>query len=332
MKAVRIHQNGGPEVLRYEDAELPPPGPGEVRVRHTAIALNYSDINVRRGGFYVSNPLNFPVILGNEAAGIVEELGPGVSGVAAGQRVGYAGVGGPFYENTGAYAEFRNVPADCLIPLPDTISDRQAAASMLKGFTAASVINPVYTPKPGDWILVHAAAGGVGMLLAQWSAHLGATVVGTVGSPEKAEIARANGCAHTVLYRDTDFVDAVRALRPEGVDAVFDGVGKDTFVRSMDCVRPYAMLVNYGNASGHVPPIDLMQLVLKGSLSVCRTGIHHYIPNRERTLAAAEELFGMIGEGVLRVVVNNAYPLREAAQAHRDVESRKVSGSVVLIP
>jgi NADPH2:quinone reductase len=332
INAIRIHEHGGPDVLRWEQIELPAPGPGEVRLRHKAIALNFSDINVRRGGFYTDAPADFPVIPGNEAAGEVLEVGAGVSGFAPGDRVGYVGVGGPFFENTGAYAEERNVPATSLIPLPDDITDQQAAASMLKGFTAASVINPVYTPKPGDWILIHTAASGVGMLLAQWSKHLGATVIGTVGSPEKAVIARANGCDHPILYRETDFVAAVHDLVPEGVSAVFDGVGKDTFVKSMDCTRPHGMLVNYGNASGHVPPIDLLMLSYKGSLKVCRPGIHHYIPNAAATRAAADELFGLIRAGVVRVAVEHVYPLADAARAHRDAEDRKITGSAVLIP
>ncbi len=332
INAIRIHENGGPDVLRWEPIDLPAPGPGEVRLRHTAIALNFSDINVRRGGFYKDEPPEFPIILGNEAAGEVLALGAGVSGFAPGDRVGYVGVGGPFFENTGAYAEERNVPASSLIPLPDDITDRQAAASMLKGFTAASVINPVYTPKPGDWILIHTAASGVGMLLAQWSKHLGATVVGTVGSPEKAEIARANGCDHPILYRETDFVEAVHELVPEGVSAVFDGVGRDTFVRSMDCTRVHGMLVNYGNASGHVPPIDLLTLSFKGSLKVCRPGIHHYTPTPEATRAAAQELFSLMRDGVLRVAVDHVYPLEDAVQAHRDAEARIITGSAVLIP
>ena len=329
---VRIYENGPPSVMVTETVDRETPGAGQVRLRHTAIAVNFSDINVRRGGFYVTDPLKFPVILGNEAAGVVEELGPGVTDVAVGDRVGYVGVGGPFYENTGAYAEERIVPADRLIPLPDDISDEQAAASMLKGFTAASVIRPIYTPGPDDWVLIHAAASGVGTLLSQWCNTLGATVIGTVGSPEKAETARQNGCHHTILYRETDFVEAVKALVPEGVTAVFDGVGKDTFIRSMDCARPYARLVNYGNASGHVPPIDIMLLSLKGSLSVSRPGIHHYTPDRERTLAAADDLFDLLRHGVLRVDIQKRYSLADARLAHEDVEARRVSGSVVLVP
>lgn len=329
---VRIYENGPPSVMKVETGDRQKPAAGQVRLRHTAIAVNFSDINVRRGGFYVTDAIQFPIVLGNEAAGIVEALGPGVGDLAVGDRVGYVGVGGPFYENTGAYAEERIVPADRLIPLPDDISDEQAAAAMLKGFTAASVIRPIYTPGPDDWVLIHAAASGVGTLLSQWCSHLGAMVIGTVGSSEKAESARRNGCRHTILYRDTDFVEAVEKIVPDGVTAVFDGVGKDTFVRSMDCVRPYARLVNYGNASGHVPPIDLMQLSLKGSLSVSRPGIHHYTPDRERTLAAADDLFDLLRRGVLKVDIQQHYPLSAARQAHEDVEARRVSGSIILIP
>lgn len=318
--------------MKVEEANRQTPEAGQVRLRQTAIAVNFSDINVRRGGFYVTDRPAFPIVLGNEAAGIVDELGPGVDGLEIGDRVGYVGVGGPFYENTGAYAEERIVPADSLIPLPDDISDEQAAASMLKGFTAASVIRPIFTPGPEDWVLIHAAASGVGTLLSQWCNYLGATVIGTVGSPEKAEAAKRNGCHHTILYRDTDFVEAVNTIVPDGVTAVFDGVGKDTFVRSMDCVRPYARLVNYGNASGHVPPIDLMQLSLKGSLSVSRPGIHHYTPDKEKTLAAAANLFDLLRRGVLRVEVQRRYSLSDAQRAHEDVEARRVSGSVVLVP
>lgn len=329
---VLIHENGPPSVLVAEQAERETPGPGMVRLRQTAIAVNFSDINVRRGGFYVTDAPQFPVTLGNEAAGVVEEIGPEVGEVSVGDRVGYVGVGGPFYENTGAYAAERIVPADALIPLPDDISDEQAAASMLKGFTAASVIRPIHTPGPDDWILIHAAASGVGTLLSQWSNHLGSTVIGTVGSQDKAASAKRNGCHHAILYRETDFVETVKEIVPTGVTAVFDGVGKDTFIRSMDCARPYAKLVNYGNASGHVPPIDIMLLSLKGSLSVSRPGIHHYVPNRERRLAAAEDLFDLLRQGVLRVDIQKRYALADARQAHEDVEARRVSGSIVLIP
>jgi NADPH2:quinone reductase len=332
MKAIRIHANGEPDVLRWEDCEIAPPGPGEARVRHTAIALNYSDVNVRRGGFYLAQPLSFPVILGNEAAGVVEELGPGAGGFAPGERVVYAGMSAAFYERTGAYAEQRNVPVERLIRLPTAVPDRIAAGLMVKGLTASLIINRVFRPQAGDVILVHAAASGVALLLAQWASHLGATVIGTVGSREKARVAAAHGCAHTILYRETDFVAAVRALAEDGVAAVFDGVGRDTFMASLDCVRPFGMLVNYGNASGHVPPLDLLLLAKKGSLSVCRPALSSYIGEPQTMRTAAAELFDLVGRGVLKVEIGGVYPLREAAAAHRAVEARAVIGGVVLVP
>src|SRR5436190_2870165 len=276
IKAIRIYENGGPEVLKWEDVQLEPPAAGEARIRHTAIAVNFSDVNVRRGGFYLAKPLKFPVILGNEAAGIVETVGLNVTAVRPGDRVCYVGSGGPFYENTGAYAEARNLPASCLIKLPDSISDQQAAALMLKGLTASMIINRVFRPKQDDTILIHGAASGVGLLLCQWAKHLGATVLGTIGSSEKAAAVKAHGCDYAILYREIDFVKEVRSLFPEGVSAVFDGVGKDTFEKSLDCVRPFGMIVNFGNPSGHPPPLDLILLAKKGSLSVNRPGVSSY--------------------------------------------------------
>ncbi len=331
-KAILIHANGSPDVMRFEDIALAPPGPSEVRIRHTAIGVNYSDINVRRGGFYIAKPLRFPVILGNEAAGVVTATGPGVVDIAAGERVAYVGMGGPFYEETGAYAQERNVPVSCLIKLSDRISDQQAAALLVKGLTASSIVNRVFKPRRGHTILIHAAASGVGLLLCQWSKHLGATVIGTVGSAEKARIAAAQGCDHAILYRETDFVAAVRAIVPAGVDAVFDGVGKDTFMASLDCVRPFGMLVNYGNASGHVPPFDLLLLAKKGSLSVSRPGLSHFFSEPGALQAAAAELFDLVGQGVLRPQIAATYPLRDAAAAHRDVESRSIAGAALLLP
>jgi NADPH2:quinone reductase len=331
-KAVRIHANGGPEVLRWEDIELPPPGPGEVRLRHTAIAVNFSDVNVRRGGFYLAQPLRFPLILGNEAAGVVEEVGAGVGNVRPGDRIAYVGSGGPFYEATGAYAEARNLPESCLIKLPAGASDTQAAAMMLKGLTASSIINKVFRPQAGDTILIHAAASGVGLILCQWAKHLGATVIGTVGSPDKARIAAAHGCDHTILYREVDFVAAVKQFVPAGVAAVFDGVGKDTFMASLDCVRPFGMLVNYGNASGHVPPLDLILLSKKGSLSVSRPGVSHYLADPAVARAACGELFDLVARGILKIEIGKTYALRDAAVAHRDLESRLSAGSLVLLP
>ena len=332
MKAMRIHQNGGPEVLRADEIELPPPGPGEARIRHTAISLNFSDINVRRGGFYIASPLKFPVILGNEGAGVVAQVGAGVTGVKVGDRVAYVGSGGPFYENTGSYAEERNLPARVLVKLPDGISEQTAAALMLKGLTASMVINRVYTPKPGDCILIHAAASGVGLLLVQWCRHLGATVLGTVGSQEKARIVQAHGCAHPILYRETDFVAEVKKIVPHGVHAVFDGVGKDTFAKSLDVMRPFGVICNYGNASGHPEPLDLLLLAKKGSLMVSRPAFSTHIADPADYKAAADELFDLVRHQILKVEIGRTYRLSEAARAHRDVESGAFAGSAILVP
>jgi NADPH2:quinone reductase len=332
-KAIQIHANGSADVMRFEDIKLPPPGPGEVRIRHTAIGVNFSDINVRRGGVYLTAPPRFPVILGNEASGVVAGIGAGVGEVKVGERVAYAGVGGPFYESTGAYAQERNVPAACLVRVPDEVSDRQAAALLVKGLTASTVVNRVFRPGPGQTILIHAAASGVGLVLCQWCRHLGATVIGTVGSHEKARAAAAHGCDHTIPYRDTDFVAKVKALVPTGVDAVvFDGVGKDTFLPSLDCVRPFGMLVNYGNASGHVPPFDLLLLAKKGSLSVSRPGFHHLVSDRHTLQSAVDELFKLVAQGVIREQIGRTYALHDAAMAHRDIESRSTIGAVLLLP
>lgn len=332
IKAVRMHKNGEPDVLVYEDHALQPPAADEVRVRHTVIALNFSDINVRRGGFYIADPLAFPLILGNEAAGVVEEVGASVVGATPGDRVAYVGSGGPFYENTGSYAEARNIKASCLVPLPSHITDRQAAAFMLKGLTASLVINRHFKPTPGDWVLIHAAASGVGSILTQWCRHLGATVIGTVGSAEKAKVATAHGCQHTILYRETDFVAAVRTMRPRGVNAVLDGVGKDVFLASLDCMAPFGHLVNYGNASGHPPLLDLLLLAKKGSLIVSRPAFSFHIADPADAAKAASELFELVASGAIKVEIGREYPLKDAAQAHRDVEARCVAGAVVLVP
>jgi NADPH2:quinone reductase len=332
MKAIRIHTHGSPEVMRWEEVELPAPAPGEARLRHTAIAVNFSDINQRRGGFYTAEPMPMPMILGNEAAGVVESVGPGVTEVEPGDRVAYVGVNAAFYEHTGAYAEQRNMPAARLVPIPSGISDKQTAGLMVKGLTASLIVNRVWRPKPGDTVLIHTAAAGVGMILAQWAKHLGATVIGTVGSADKAATATQHGCDHAILYRETDFVSAVKRIVPKGVDVVYDGVGKDTFMRSLDCLRPFGMIVNYGNASGHVPALDLLDLSRKGALSVSRPGLSHYLREPGALQAAAAELFNLVAGGTLRVEITRAYPLRDAARAHRDVESRSIAGSVVLIP
>lgn len=332
INAVRMYENGGPEVLKWEQIEMPETGPGEVRVRHSAITLNFSDVNVRSGGFYIANPLQFPMILGNEGAGTVSAVGEGVTAVAVGDRVAYVGSGGPFYENTGSYAEERILPERCLIKLPDDIAEDVAAGLLLKGLTASLVINRLHKPAPGEAILIHAAASGVGLILTQWSKHLGATVLGTVGSQEKADLVAAQGCDHPILYREMDFVAAVRDIVPEGVHAVFDGVGKDTFEKSLDCLRPFGINVNYGNASGHPPPLDLLLLAKKGSLRVSRPAFSSHIADPADAKAACDELFDLVRQGVLKVEISKTYLLKEAAQAHRDLEGRKTAGSVLLIP
>lgn len=332
MKAIAIRRHGGPEVLEAIDVELPPPAEREVRVRHTAVGLNYSDINVRNGGFYLGDGPNFPVILGNEAAGVVEAVGVGVRDFAPGDRVAYAGSGGLFFVNTGAYAEQRNMPADCLVKLPDDISEETAAALLLKGLTAAVVIHHCYTPKPGDKVLIHAAASGVGSLLAQWCAHLGATVIGTVGSQAKAAFAREHGCSHTILYREEDFVAAVKRLAPEGVAAVLDGVGKDTLIPSFDVLRPFGAAVNYGNASGNVPPFNLMLLAQKGCIALHRPGFGFYANTGPTRQAACDELFELVRRGALRVEIGSRWPLKDAALAHEEAERGRNVGSVLLMP
>lgn len=332
IQVIRIHSHGGPEVLRLEGIELPPPGPGEVRVRHTAIALNFSDINIRRGGFYQKEPLAMPIILGNEAAGVIAALGRDVDGVSVGDRVGYCGMGSNFFVETGAYAQERNVPAKRLVKLPPGITDIQAAALMLKGLTASSIVSRIFRPKLDDTILIHAAASGVGLILVQWSKLFGATVVGTVGNAVKAQAAADHGCDHTILYREVDFVPAVKQIVPSGVQAVFDGVGKDTFVKSFDCTAPFGMLVNYGNASGQVPPIDILQLSLKGSLSICRVGIGQYLGDSAMFQEAADEVFNLVERGILRPPTIRTYPLADAATAHRQLEAAVDVGSIVLLP
>lgn len=333
MKLIRIEQHGEPEVMKLVDVETPSPAAGEALVRHTAIGINFSDINVRRGGFYYPEPMKMPLTPGNEAAGVVEAVGEGVTDFRPGDRVGYVGMFGPFYHFTGAYAEKRVVPAGRLVHLPENVSDREAAASMLKGMTAASIVEHMYPPQKDDVILIHAAAAGVSLLLLQWVKHLGASVIGTAGSAEKAAIAKAHGCDEVILYRETDFVPEVKRLTGGlGVHAVYDGVGKDTFKKSMDCVRPFGKLVNYGNASGHVPPIDLLDCAAKGSLSVSRPAVSFQIAKTEDLRRNCAHFFDLVGKGVVKVEVSKTYPLAQAVQAHRDVEAGKATGSMLLIP
>jgi len=330
-KAIRMHAMGGPEVLSWDDIDVPSPGRGEVLLRHTAIGVNYADINLRRGTFYLYDKLPLPAVLGNEGAGVVEAIGPDVTELAVGDRVAYVNASGST-ASPGAYSERRVMAADRLVKIPDGVSDEQAAASLLKGLTAWCIVRRAFPVQPGQVVLVHAAAGGVSSFLTQWSRHLGATVIGTVGSAEKAEIAKADGCAHVILYREKDFVAETRRLYPGGISAVFDGVGKDTFLPSLDCLKQLGMLVNFGNASGPPPLLDVRMLSQKGSLVVTRVGLGHFITERAALVAATSELLGLIANGTINVHIARKYPLREAAQAHRDLEAGRTIGSLILNP
>lgn len=321
--AIRIHQTGGPEVLSWEPVELPAPAAGEATVRHAAVGLNFID-TYHRTGLY---PLPLPSGIGLEGAGVVEAVGAGVTEVQVGDRVAYAG--GPL----GAYAEARNIPAHRLLKIPDPISFDTAAAMMLQGLTAAYLLRKTYRVQAGDAVLIHAAAGGVGLIACQWAKALGATVIGTVGSDAKGELAKAHGCDHVINYSTENFVARVREITGgEGVPVVYDGVGKDTFMGSLDCLRPLGMLVTYGNASGPVPPLDLLLLSQKGSLFVTRPTIMSYTAKRPDLEALGAELFDVVASGKVKIEVHQRYALKDAAQAHRDLEARKTTGSTILIP
>ncbi len=321
-RAIRIHAHGGPEVLRWEEIDLPDPAAGEVRVRQTALGLNYIDI-YHRSGLY---PVELPAVLGREAAGVVEALGPNVTGLREGERVAYA-----LYP--GSYSEARNVPADRLVPLPEGIDERTAAAMLLKGLTAHYLLRRTHRVEPGETILFHAAAGGVGLIACQWAKHLGATVIGTVGSQEKAALARAHGCDHPLLYEREDVVARVREITGgRGVPVVYDSVGQSTFEKSLDCLAPLGLLVSFGQSSGAVPPFDIGRLAQKGSLFLTRPTLQTYIARREDLLSAAQELFEVVQSGAVKVEIRQTYPLSDAARAHRDLEARKTSGSTLLLP
>jgi NADPH2:quinone reductase len=322
-KAIRMYEAGGPEVLRWEDVSLAEPGPGEVRLRHSAVGLNFIDI-YHRTGLY---PLPLPAIPGLEGAGEVISVGVDVSDLQPGDRVAYAGV------PAGAYSTERLIPAHRLVKLPAQISDQQAAAMMLQGMTVQYLLRRTYRVQQGDTILLHAAAGGVGLIACQWAKALGATVIGTVGSPDKAALAKAHGCDHTILYHEEDFVSRVKELTGgEGVPVVYDSVGKDTFMKSMDCLRPMGMLVYFGQSSGKPAPIDPGILGAKGSLFLTRPSLMTYTARREDLLASATELFDIVASGRVRIEINQTYPLSEAAQAQIDLELRKTTGSAILIP
>jgi len=322
--AIRFHRTGGPEVLALERMAVGDPGPGEARVRLAAAGLNFID-TYHRSGLYPVPAL--PSGLGLEGAGVVEAVGEGVSGVAVGDRVAFGT--GPL----GAYASVRVMPAAHLVRVPDAVDLLDAAGAMLKGMTAEYLLRRTYPVQAGDAILVHAAAGGVGLMLCQWAHHLGATVIGTVGSDAKAALARANGCDHPVVYTREDFVARVRALTEgRGVAVVYDGVGRDTLLRSLDCLRPRGLLASFGQASGPVPPLDVLELSRRGSLYLTRPSLMVYVATRPELEASAAALFAVIASGAVRVNRQAVRPLAEAAQAHRDLESRRTTGSVVLVP
>jgi NADPH2:quinone reductase len=323
-RRIVVARHGGPEVLSVESYEPGRPGPGEALVRQTAIGLNFIDTYFRTGLYPAPNGL--PLTPGNEAAGIVEAIGEGVSVVQVGQRVAYAGA-------LGAYADTRLVPARVLVPLPDSISDEQAAAMMLKGMTAQYLLRQTYAVKPGDTILFHAAAGGVGLIACQWAKHLGATVIGTVGSPDKAGLARAHGCDHVILYKEEDFAARVHEITGgKKLPVVYDGVGQATFMKSLDCLRPRGLMVSFGNASGAVEAFNLGVLSQKGSLYVTRPTLFAYTATREQLLACANDLFDVVSAGAVRIEIRQRFPLERAADAHRALEGRDTTGSTVLIP
>lgn len=323
-KAIVIHANGGPEVLRWEDYDPGKPKKGEALVRHEAIGLNFIDV-YHRTGLY---PLpGLPAVIGSEGAGIVEKIGADVTEVAVGDRVAYAG-GTP-----GAYSDIRRILADRLVKLPDSISARQAAAMMLQGMTVRYLLRACWHLKAGETALIHAAAGGVGLIACQWANHLGATVIGTVGSVEKAGLAKTHGCQHTILYNEEDFVQKVKEItNGKGVDVVYDSVGQATFMKSLDCLRPMGMMVSFGNSSGPVKSFEIGNLTAKGSLFLTRPSLMHYTAKRTDLLASARDLFEVVQSGTVKIEVRQTYPLSEAAQAHKDLEARKTSGSSILLP
>lgn len=322
--AIKIHATGGPEVLSWEEYDPGRPGPGEVRIVHEAIGLNYIDV-YHRTGLY---PLpDLPAILGLEGAGRVDVLGEGVADFTKGDRVAYAGV------PPGAYAEVRCIPAHRLVKIPDAISSRDAAAMMLQGMTARYLLKGCFSVKAGTILLIHAASGGVGSIVCQWANFLGATTIGTVGSKEKAAIAKENGCNHTVLYREEDFEATVREITGgRGVDVVYDSVGQATFMKSLGCLRPMGTMVSFGQSSGSVPAFDPSILAAKGSLFLTRPSLMHYTAKREDLLAHAHDLFEVMLAGAVRANIRQEYALRDVAHAHRDLEARKTSGSSILIP
>ena len=320
--AVRIHSPGGPEALVYEDVAVGAPGPGEARVRHTAIGVNFID-TYHRSGLYT---LPLPSGIGSEAAGVVEAVGSGVDWVKPGDRVAYSG-GAP-----GAYATDRLIPAERLVKLPEAIDERTAATLMLKGFTVQYLFRQTYRLQGGETILFHAAAGGVGSIACQWARALDVTMIGTVGSDEKAALAKSNGCAHTIVYTRENFVERVKAITGKGVPVVYDGVGKDTFPASLDCLQPRGLFVSFGNSSGPVPPFNLMLLTQKGSLFATRPTLVTFTSTRASITAMADELFRLVLAGKIKSEPRQTFALKDSAEAHRALESRATTGATVLLP
>lgn len=323
-KAIRIHQHGGPEVLVYEDIETPRPGKGEVLIRHTAIGLNFLDVYYRTGLYPA--PAGLPLIPGNEGAGVVVALGEGVTGLNVGDRVAYAA-------GLGAYAEERVIAADRLVRIPDGVSDEQAAGMMLKGMTVAYLLLRTYAVKPGDTVLYHAAAGGVGLIFGRWAKHLGATVIGTAGSADKVALAKANGYDHVINYREGNFVDQVRELTGGKMcNSVYDSVGADTFPGSLDCLKPLGMFVSFGQSSGPIPPFNLAILSQKGSLYATRPTLFAYVAQRKDLEFFANALFDVVSKGIVDIRINQKYRLADAARGHADLEGRRTMGTSVLLP
>ncbi len=320
--AVRVHKVGGPEVLTYEDITIPPPGPKEIRIKQRACGINYIDTYLRTGMY----PAPLPFVAGNEGAGDVIALGSDVKDFKVGDRVAYV-------HATGGYAAERNLPAERTVKLPDSISYEQAAAMMLKGMTVQYLVRRTHRVEKGETVLIHAAAGGVGLIACQWAKHLGATVIGTVGSKEKAELAKANGCHHTILYGSEDFVARVKEITGGKLcHVVYDGVGKATFPGSLDCIRPLGLFASFGSASGPIDVFNIGILATKGSLFVTRPTLNTYTATREDLVATANDLFAVVSSGAVKIPVNQKYPLKDAAKAHRDLESRKTTGASILVP
>ena len=322
--AVRVHKHGGPDVLTVDDIDVPAPGQGQVKLKQHAIGVNFIDTYFRVGMY--PSPVGMPFVAGNEGAGEVTAVGPGVTDIKVGDRVGYVAP-------LGAYAAERLLPADRAVKLPDNITYEQAAAMMLKGMTVQYLLNRTYKVGKGTIILVHAAAGGVGLIACQWANHIGATVIGTVGSKDKAELAKKNGAHHTILYRDEDFVAKVKEITSGKLcDVVYDGIGKDTFPASLDCLRPMGYFVSFGSASGAIEAFNINLLQAKGSLFATRPTLNHYAAKREDLLATAKDLFEKVSSGAVKIPASHKYALKDAAKAHKDLEGRKTTGSVVLIP